>query len=340
MGLSEHERRQAAARAEEARRALRAAGLDPRSFSGGLRSAADVINRQAVAQQLVLTEKLVGLGIPALATVAASAWGLEKVADRWSQYWPRMTALADNAEAVWRSMEPLWQRVQPVLDLVARESNLVAEFQRAWQDALPPNVRGIPNLRISDVVDFMAEEGIPLYLVPRQATVEALLGAEGHGERRRLLGTHAGSIIADCREVWNEHETPRTRGWIDLLAAGVRAFEQGHTQPAQALFVVVIDSIMFAIPDRRKYVKHEHGDAEYEDLLDEEEFDTALVMIPIWSVYEENWERNQHPIPGSLNRHASLHRASTRQYSKRNAVQSLMLATSLLAWFVQHSSER
>lgn len=96
---------------------------------------------------------------------------------------------------------------------------------------------------------------------------------------------------------------------------------------------------MFAIPDRRKYVKHEHGDAEYEDLLDEEEFDTALVMIPIWSVYEENWERKQHPIPGSLNRHASLHRASTRQYSKRNAVQSLMLATSLLAWFVQHSSE-
>ena len=43
-------------------------------------------------------------------------------------------------------------------------------------------------------------------------------------------------------------------------------------------------------------------------------------------------------MPRPLNRHASLHRASALQYSKRNAVQALMLATSLFGWFAVYGT--
>lgn len=339
MGLSRHEKKQAAALVEEAQSALRAAGLDPESLSGSIRSVANVINDQGIAQQLATTEKVVSVGVSALGVVTAGAWGVENLSKKWSQYWPRMTGLADNAKTVRLAVEPALRSILPLLEQVARQSRLIAEFQRGWLEVLPPNLRGIADLRVSHAVDFMAEEGIPLFLVPRQATAQAFLAADGHGERRRVLGTHAPSIIADCRKVWDEHQSPAVQGWIDLLDAGVRALESGHPHPAQAMFTAVMDTIMFAVPERRKYVRHENGDPNYSFLLDEEEFDTALVMIPIWSVFEANWEPKGHPVPRSLNRHAALHRASTRQYSKRNAVQALMLATSLLAWFVRYASQ-
>lgn len=167
MRLSDHEKRQAISRAQEVQRIMRTAGLDPDSFARVARTAADLMGRQSVAQQFAITEKLVGIGIPSLAAVTAGAWGVEKVASKWAQNWPKMTWLSDHAEATRRAFQPALENLQPFLEQMTRQTRLIEEFQRAWREALPANLREIKDLRISDAVDFMAEEGIPLYLARR-----------------------------------------------------------------------------------------------------------------------------------------------------------------------------
>ncbi len=161
--------------------------------------------------------------------------------------------------------------------------------------------------------------------------MEAFLAARDRGAVRALLTTRARSITTDCQVVWRSHRTTRTTEWVDLLEAGLAAYEAGHTEAAQALFANVLDSITFAIPgpDRRRYTNHKWGDADYEHLL-EEDLATGLAIMPLWRVHEENWADKGHDVPREFNRHATLHRVSSRQYTKRNALQSMMLATTFL----------
>lgn len=338
MALSDNELRGAQRQAEEATRTLKAAGLDAERLAvlaQTVSSASNAISHQALAEQVAASQKVANLAVPALGAITAAAWGADNLASRWAQRWPAMTAVAMRARAMHEALMPTWEQLQPLVEQLNHLAQIAADVHRDWVASLPPNLRGIRDLRISAVVDFMAEEGIPLYLVPRASTVEAFLRAEGRQSRRAILGSRSSSIVADCREVWARHRTPRTDEWIGLLDAGLQAYESGHTQAAQALFTVVLDTITFALPahDRRRYTGRRNGSQEFDHLLDEQGFSTALAILPLWSIHEENWASQGHPVPRPLNRHASLHRASSKQYTKRNAIQALMLATSLLGWF-------
>lgn len=338
MDLSDREVQRAQQGAEAAQQTLSSLGLGSGKLAELARATAeanaailgqyqDVISR---ADQL---QKVLAVSLPAAGLLTGSAWGVANMAEKWSKMWPHLNHVSRVAKEFQETMQRSLAPMIHTLEELARNSEYVRLLQNAWLEALPENLRGVRDLRLSALCDFLAEEGIPLYLVPRQSTVEAFLAARDRGAVRALPTTRARSITTDCQVVWRSHRTTRTTEWVDLLEAGLAAYEAGHTEAAQALFANVLDSITFAIPgpDRRRYTNHKWGDADYEHLL-EEDLATGLAIMPLWRVHEENWADKGHDVPREFNRHATLHRVSSRQYTKRNALQSMMLATSLLAW--------
>lgn len=225
-------------------------------------------------------------------------------------------------------LDSLRASLEPILDPEVRRT-----FQR---NLLPPNLRDhVDEVSAHQVYDFLQQEGIPLYLVPRGTTAVRLLRAEDRQARRKVLSDRYSSIIEDCEAVLDGAQHPAVRDEVAFTLDGVGAMRAGHTKSAQAMFTVMLDTMMFGFfpekPVRRK-VTNRPKDAHVPDLIDSMGVHLAFIWLPVWNAHEEFQHDKKHTIPRHYSRHASVHGVSTKQFSKRNCVQALMLVTSLIGY--------
>jgi len=62
-----------------------------------------------------------------------------------------------------------------------------------------------------------------------------------------------------------------------------------------------------------------------------------IAIAPIWQAYQQYYPDKNDPIPRAFNRHATAHTVGTLQYSRRNAVQGLMIVCGLLKFIDQQA---
>lgn len=196
-------------------------------------------------------------------------------------------------------------------------------------NALPTNLRSVSReIDFDDVLTFVEEEGITLYLVPRASIAKKLLTAPGRSARRAVLGRNLDAIVTDCKAVLSECSEPATTFALGFINSGLTSMAADNYPPAQALFTNVLDTLLqttLTASERKRMTSHKEGQGPQSLDL---ELRKAYVMLPIWRSYESYWAENGDPIPTIYSRHASAHGVSARQYSKRNTVQALMLVTS------------
>ncbi|OLT39527.1 hypothetical protein BJF86_08355 [Serinicoccus sp. CNJ-927] len=202
---------------------------------------------------------------------------------------------------------------------------------------LPPNLRSASDtITMEEVHDFVESEGIPLYLVPRAAIGVRLVQASSRAGRRQVLSDRFDAIVQDCTAVIDGSDDPMLATAVHFVRDGLGALRGGHYASAQAIFTLVLDTlIMEFYPDRdqrRKITNRKRGSKQVPDLIDEMGLREAYVWLPIWNAHEQFWKDKGDSVPYTFSRHASVHGASRRQYSKRNCVQVLMLATSLIGY--------
>lgn len=195
----------------------------------------------------------------------------------------------------------------------------------------PKNLREVEDLDFDAVETLTMSDGIPLYGIPRAEIAASLIGADSMGERRRILGTRWKPISADCRAVIDSCSSRTVARHIPFARLALDALDAGHTAPAQALAASLIDTIVtdYFGKDRTKYTPHPKGkrttDAYYELTIRD-----LIAFAPIWQAYQQFDKAKGDKVPTTFSRHASAHSVSARQYSRRNAVQGLMLVCSLL----------
>lgn len=209
-------------------------------------------------------------------------------------------------------------------------------FQGLKLSFLPPNLEDAADeIRFHDVQDFIQQEGIPLYLVPRGRTALRLIRAKDRPTRRRILGECFVTLMDDCEAVLMKVTHPRLRDEVAFALDGLGAMRAGHTRSAQAMFTVTLDTLIYGFyPDRneRRAVTNRKKNAEVPESFDEMGVHEAMVWLPIWNAHEQFWKDKGDEIPRHYSRHASVHGVSSRQFSKRNCVQVLMLVTSLIGY--------
>jgi hypothetical protein len=195
----------------------------------------------------------------------------------------------------------------------------------------PPNLRSIEGLKFEEVEQVVMVDGIPLYGVPHASTAAALIRADGASKRRDVLGRRWKTISADCREAVERCTSETVTPYVSFAVAAIDALDAGHTEAAQALAGSLVDAILRSYfgSDRYKYTPDKKG-KRTKDAYDEFSVRQFIAFAPMWQTYQQFFVTDGDKVPTTFSRNATAHTVSRRQFNRRNAVQGLMVACSLL----------
>lgn len=212
-------------------------------------------------------------------------------------------------------------------------------LQRLRATIYPSNLRGIQDLEFEDVEKVVMADGVALYGVPRTAIAEALVRADSAAHRREIMGRRWKAISADCRDAVGAFKSEPVTPYVPFALAALDALDGGHTAAAQALAGSLIDSLLTAYfgKDRRQYTPDKKGRRTTEAY---EEFTVRqfLAFAPMWQIYQQFWVDEGDAVPTTFSRNATAHTVSPRQFNRRNTVQALLFATSLLCFLDEQAS--
>lgn len=205
----------------------------------------------------------------------------------------------------------------------------------------PPNLRGIEDLEIEDVEKVVLADSIALYGVPRTAIAQALIRADSAAKRREILGRRWKAIAADCREAVERLESELVAPCVPFALAALDALDGGHTAAAQALAGSLIDSLLTGYFGAHRYRYTPDGKGKRTtDVYQEFTIRQFIAFAPMWQAYQQFRVSKGDTVPTTFNRHATAHTVSPRQFNRRNTVQALLFAASLLCFLDQQGSRR
>ncbi|MEA2642055.1 MAG: hypothetical protein QOF51_3449 [Chloroflexota bacterium] len=205
----------------------------------------------------------------------------------------------------------------------------------------PPNLGVIEGLYLEDVEKVVMLDGIALYGVPRTAIAEALIRANSAAKRGEILGRRWKAISADCRVAVLACRSDAVASDAPVAVAALDALEGGHTAAAQALVGSLIDSLLTAYlgKDRANFTPNRKGTrttSAYEEFTVRE----FIALAPTWQAYQQFCVEDGDRVPATFSRNATAHTVSSRQFNRRNAVQGLLFACSLLYFFNEQAVAR
>jgi len=238
-----------------------------------------------------------------------------------------------------------------VSDSISKLAQQFAAQQASWLETLgptlerlrksfyPPNLRGIEDLMFKDVENVVMADGIALYGVPRSSIAEALISAESAAKRREILGRRWTGISADCRKAVESLRSEAVAPYAPFAEAALNALDNSHTEAAQALTGSLIDSLLTSYfgKDRTNYTPDRKG-KRTTDAYDEFTVHQFIAFAPMWQAYQQFWVQDGDRVPSTFSRNATAHTVSPRQFNRRNAIQALLFATSLLLFFDEQVS--
>lgn len=214
-------------------------------------------------------------------------------------------------------------------------------LERLREGFYPPNLREIEGLEFEDVEKVVMADSIALYGVPRTAIAEALVRADSAAKRREILGRRWKAISADCREAVDGFESEVVASYSPFALAALDALDGGHIAAAQALAGSLIDSLLTGYfgKDRHQYTPDKNGKRTTK-AYDEFTVRQFVAFAPMWQTYQQFWVDKGDKVPTTFSRNATAHTVSPRQFNRRNGVQALLFATSLLYFFDEQASRR
>lgn len=227
-------------------------------------------------------------------------------------------------------------------DQLAKIAGLYATQQADWLRSIAPglgslrgrffptNLQGIEKLSLEDIEQVVMLDGIALYEIPRVEIAERLVRASSSSGRRDILGRKWREIVADCRTTLESCKSAEVVQMIRFATDAIDALEGGNATSAQSLAGSLVDTLLRRyLPKTKPLIlpgrKTKNADA-YLDFSVRK----YIALAPIWQAYQSYYPDNGDRVPRTFNRHATAHTVGSQQYSRRNAVQGLMLVCGLL----------
>lgn len=233
------------------------------------------------------------------------------------------SSLRTLIESVNRSYAPQWERI----------FESIRDFQSR---IFPENWDGVSRPGIDEFESLLIDEGIALMWVPGPKVVQALLDASTAAERRRIISRRWKGIVADCETVLNNVTHPSLQDSKEFGLDCVRALQEGHTAPAQALAGNLLDSVLrsnFDNAARLEVTRNNFTKNGVRFNLEDYKIRAAFTFAPVWCAHAKYKTEDGDPIPRTFGRHPTTHAVSRAQYSRINAVMGLMLVTSVIKFF-------
>ncbi|MDN0193964.1 hypothetical protein [Streptomyces sp. S.PNR 29] len=233
------------------------------------------------------------------------------------------SSLRTLIESVNRSYAPQWERI----------FESIRDFQSR---IFPENWEGVSRPGIAEFESLLIDEGIALMWVPGPKAIQALLDSSTAAERRRIISRRWKGIVTDCETVLSDVTHPSLSDSKKFGLDCVRALQEGHTAPAQALAGNLLDSVLrrnFDNAARLEITRNNFKKNGVRFNLDDYKIRAAFTFAPVWCAHAKYKTEDGDPIPRTFGRHPTTHAVSRAQYSRINAVMGLMLVTSVIKFF-------
>lgn len=234
--------------------------------------------------------------------------------------WPKVL------DSFGEQMRPL----QQIIETIHREqfADLFKTFRKALESTKPPNWQGLPLPSQAVMETMLLDEGLALAWVPNQQVLTRLVNASGAQERRNVIGLCWKSTLTSCVSLLQGIEDRELQRHAKFGLDAANAIRQDNPTASQALSANLLDSILrkeLSSSDRVTVTNQRTR-------LNIGTFPlrVAIVLGGIWGAHGEYWPNRGDSIPRQFSRHASAHGVSRRQYSRVNAIISLMHVTGLL----------
>lgn len=202
----------------------------------------------------------------------------------------------------------------------------------------PDNLRDIEGIEFAEVEEVVMLDGIALYGVPRREIAERVLRAESTAVRRDLLGRRWKAISSDCRAALASCSSSIVVPYVRFAVGALDALDAGNPDAAQAMAASVLDTVVNGYFGKQRYdltPNKKTADASEYDNFTMLEF---IAFAPLWKAYQQYRPENGDPVPRTFSRHASVHGVSSRQFSRRNAVQAVLFVSSLLLFLDEEAA--
>ena len=232
----------------------------------------------------------------------------------------------------------------------AKLAQQIADQQSAWLKNLgpnldwlkgafyPQNLRDIDDLHLEEVEQVVMVDGIALYAVPRAAIAEALIRAGGAAKRRDILGRRWKAIATDCRQSVIGCTTATVKPYVSVTLAALDALEAGHVEAAQALVGSLLDSVVNSYFGKDRYLYTPNTRTPTNAAFEEFGVREYIAFAPVWQAWQKFFPKDGLPVPYTFSRNATAHTVSPKQYTRRNAVQGLMIASGILVFLDEQAA--
>ncbi|MBC9005073.1 hypothetical protein H9X94_24320 [Micromonospora aurantiaca] len=195
---------------------------------------------------------------------------------------------------------------------------------------MPPNWPRDPDLDLNHVFAVIQDEGVPLVWVPRVDIVKDVLAAPDRDARVKILLGRSSDVMQDCRDTLSTINHPDLSNQLPLANKVIDAFENGHAEAAQALAVVVTETVVSRTIDKSYKKVRDLVKVEDPDDLAMGELRIKAALAPIGPFYVSWYPSMGSPAPTELSRHVTVHQADFEHYTSGNAIIAVMLVTSVL----------
>jgi hypothetical protein len=255
--------------------------------------------------------------------------------------------MTENRFLRWAEIEPEFEHVDDpdVLQRIATSPTL----RMALEVARPKNWWGI-GVSPERLIDISRDEGIPLAWVPRREVIAQLVQAKDSAVRSQVLLTSEQVILEDCDTSLEECTDPWLASTVPLALRAVATHRSGFYEAGMALAVSLGEPLASwgAEPRVRTFTSRQQQEA-WQARVKKATYQRATLELNdaqldphrrdvIWQAlaapipkFFTTWHRHQNvPPPNDLSRHVVAHQPSVQHFSRRNALVSLMLVSSLL----------
>ncbi|MFE5702191.1 hypothetical protein [Rhodococcus koreensis] len=252
------------------------------------------------------------------------------VLDSFQQISSSMSALASiKIPDITLGFQEIAKQVTPGLEAMRRA--LRRRYPQNWPDDLRP-FSDESTIRL-----IVQDEGIPLAYIPRPEIVSAVVEAENRKRRIDVLLGRREDIIDDCLAVLDDEALHRkVEAQVPLMRDALYALRDGHTSAAQALAIVVCDTLICThIADSHTAAKRQAGVVldDLELVFRADYLRIALAIAPVVGLLTSWTPKSPYPAPSELSRHVTIHQATPDHLRPDNALIAVMMGTSLLLAF-------
>jgi hypothetical protein len=201
-----------------------------------------------------------------------------------------------------------------------------AQVREAIIAAYPENWRHFDIDEFGSAIEVMVEHGLNVAWVPRGLVVRELLAAADGTTRDAVLRAREAAILDDIEASLVATEHADLVEPADALREAIATFRDGHLRASQALAAVTLGTVIHDTFGEAKFAQaKQRFEALDPDLVPFAEARAAAVLRCVARALQRT------DVAGhGFNRHAAAHRVSDDQYTRPNAIASLLLVAGLL----------